>query len=172
MVYDNGFMNGISDTKFAPNATLTREQFITVLYNIEGSPKTKYKRYFKDVPENVYYSEAVTWAYQNKITNGVSDTNFGTGNVITREQLATMLYNYAKLKGLKTKIDKDILKNYPDKKKISSWAEDGVKWAVTNKIMSGKKHSNGKVYLDLSEKASRAECAQMVKNLYENVIDK
>ena len=170
-VFDKKIMSGVSDTMFGTQSVITREQFVTVLYNMENQPSVKYRKIFTDVPDKQYYSKAVIWAYDSKITKGVSDTVFGTGNNISREQLATMLYNYAQYKKLKgTSKNKD-LTTFPDYKNISSWAKEGMTWAVSNGIVNGKA-SNGKNYLDPAGKATRAESAQMIKNLFDNVIKK
>ena len=131
----------------------------------------KYRKQFKDVADKQYYSKAVIWAYDNKITNGVSAKVFGTGNNISREQLATMLYNYSQYKKLKGVSKNKDLSTFPDYKKVSSWAKEGLTWAVSNGIVNGKA-SNGKNYLDPAGKATRAESAQMIKNLFDNVIQK
>ena len=170
-VYNNNFMKGVSDTEFAPNKTLTREQFVTVLYNIEKQHNVQYKRIFTDVPNKEWYTKAVVWAYNNKITKGIDEIRFGTGQTITREQTATMLYNYAQYKKLKGVAKNKDLSSFPDYKKVSSWAKEGVIWAVSNGVVNGKA-SNGKNYLDPAGKATRAECAQMVKNLFDKVIKK
>ena len=169
-VYDKGIMSGVSKTSFGPDTSITREMFVTVLYNLEGKPNIKYKKTYSDVPSGEYYSASVTWASQNSITKGIGNGKFGTGQTITREQMATMLYNYAQIKKLNYNIDKNAIKNFPDKKNVSDWATDAIKWAVTNKIMSGKAGSDGKTYLQPDAKASRAECAQMIKNLYDNLM--
>ena len=171
-VYDRKIMNGVSDNTFGPNGVLTREQFITVLYNLEGTPKITFKKYFNDVTdEKSWYAKAVTWAAKNKITSGVGDNKFGTGMEITREQLATLLYNYAQKKDeYKLSIDKKAVANFPDAKKIDSWASEGMKWAITNGVMNGKKGKDGQLFLDPLGKATRAECAQMIKNLKEKAV--
>ena len=170
-VYDRKYMNGVSSNLFGTNTAITREQFVTVLYNIEGQPSVKYRRVFNDVADKQFYSKAVIWAYDNKITKGISDTVFGTGNNISREQLATMLYNYSQYKKFKSVAKNKDLSTFPDYKKVSSWAKEGMTWAVSNGVVNGKA-SNGKNYLDPAGKAIRAECAQMIKNLFDKVIKK
>ena len=106
----------------------------------------------------------VMWAVKNDITSGIGGGSFGPDQNITREQLATMLYKYAILKGYKTDIDKKALNDFPDRKKVSDWAKESMQWAVTNKVISGKAGKKGNI-LDPKGQASRAECAQMIKNL-------
>ena len=169
-VYDRSIMNGTSETLFSPHMILTRGQFVTVLYNMENRPDTKYnKKTFKDVKEDAYYALPVMWAYENDITSGVGDGLFGPDQNITREQLATMLYKYAIVKNYKTNINKKALNDYPDRTKVSDWATEAMQWAVTNGVMSGKADKNGNI-LDPKGQASRAECAQMIKNLLEKAM--
>ena len=170
-VFDRKIMNGVSDSQFGTQAVITREQFVTVLYNMENQPSVKYRKIFTDVPDKQYYSKAVIWAFDNKITSGISTTLFGTDNTISREQLATMIYNYAQYKKLKSTGKSKDLSTFPDYTKVSNWAKEGMIWAVSNGIVNGKA-SNGKNYLDPAGKATRAECAQMIKNLFDNVIKK
>ena len=160
-VFDNGYMSGPMATQFVPNKALTRAEFVTVLFNKENAPAQTYKKTFSDVPQGQWYTNAVMWAVNKKITAGVGGGKFGTNTTITREQLATMLYSYAKeVKKVKMTSSSTALNGFSDKSKISSWAMDAMKWAVTNKIMNGKA---AKV-LDPKGQATRAECAQMIKN--------
>ena len=137
---------------------------------MEGAPETEFKQIYGDVTDpEAWYASAVTWASENKITSGIGDNKFGTGKEITREQLATLLYNYAQKKGeYNLDIDEKLIAGFPDAGKISSWASDGMKWAVTNGVMGGKSGKDGQKFLDPLGKASRAECAQMIMNLMQN----
>ena len=172
-VFDYGIMNGVDKTYFGPKGVLTREQFITVLYNMEGSPDITFKQIFIDVKNEagVWYARSVTWAAENGITSGVGEGLFGTGKEITREQLATLLYNYATQNDqFKLAVGEDAIANFPDAGQVSDWAITGMKWAVTNGVMGGKTGNDGQNILDPLGKATRAECAQMIKNLKENAV--
>ena len=166
-VFDNAIMNGTSDTTFAPDMILTREQFVTVLYNMEDRPSVDDAENFHDVKKGEYYEKSVLWAKTNQITSGISETEFGVGNQIPRQQLVTLLYNYAKIKGYDLTAKEDAISDFPDVKDVAEWAQTPVKWAVTNGVISGKKAQDGKNILDPEGKATRAECAQMIKNLKE-----
>ena len=91
-----GLMGGVSATTFDPEGTLTRAQLVTVLYRIEGEPEVDGKHQFKDVPSGKWYSDAICWAAQNGIVNGVSETEFAPEDPVTREQIAAILYRYTK----------------------------------------------------------------------------
>ena len=86
-------MNGVSDTRFSPQGNLSRAHVVTVLYRLDGSPEVSGSSGFDDVPEG-WYADAVTWAFQNGIVEGVSATRFNPNGNITREQIATILYRY------------------------------------------------------------------------------
>ena len=149
---------------------LTRGQFVTVLYNMEGCPDAKYdKNIFSDVKEKEFYALPVMWAAKNDITSGIGDGMFAPDQLITREQLATMLHKYAIAKGYKTDTNKKALNSFPDRTSVSDWAKEAMQWAVTNGVMSGKADKNGNI-LDPKGQASRAECAQMIKNLLEKAM--
>ena len=168
--YDQQIMSGTGDLLFAPEAILTREQFVTVLYNHAKRPTMEKKVPFMDVKSKDYYYNPVGWAYTNKITSGVESKKFGTGLNITREQLVTMLYAYADYCEYDLKFSSKALNGFADVKKVSSWATDAMKWGVSKGVISGKPSNDGKkMYLDPKGNATRAECAQMMKNLIEKL---
>ena len=137
-----------------------------MLHNMSGKAEMEYKATFKDVPEKLWYTNPVMWALENSITSGISKNEFGPDLKITREQLATMLLNYYGTS--KLKIDETAIDNFPDKSDVSDWAIESVKWAVSNGIINGKPGANGKI-LDPKGEATRAECAQMIKNVMEKL---
>ena len=166
-VYSKGYMNGVKLNEFAPSQSLTRAMFVTVLYNkakTEGAKAVAYKKTFTDVPKGQWYTEAALWAAQNNITCGIGNKKFGTEKLVTREQMASMLYSYAQWKKLSTKADSNALKSFPDGNKVSDWAVKGMRWAVTNGIINGK-GSGKSAKLDPQGNASRGECAQIIMNL-------
>ena len=168
---DNAFMNGTSAVTFDPFMTLTRAQFVTVLYNMEGGsnlPKPDYTGKFVDVPENEWFTNPVMWAFKNGITSGVSENQFGTKNNITREQLATLLYQYAVFKGIDISTNNSEFNNFTDTDQISDWAYEAMLWAVSNHVMNGKPAAESTYILDPAGTATRAECAQMIMNFILN----
>ena len=161
---DHNIMQGISGDQFAPNGSITRAQFVTVLHNLEGKPAVNGKNPFTDVKTGQWYTNPVIWAYQQKITSGIGQDKFGPDVNITREQLARMLYLYAEKKGLSTSKNKGAINQFQDHDQVDTWAVDAMDWAVTKGVMSG----DGKKLNPLG-KATRAECAAMIKNLQEKV---
>ncbi|MBE6574218.1 MAG: hypothetical protein E7652_07480 [Ruminococcaceae bacterium] len=144
--YENGLMKGTGDTTFSPKGTVTREQFVQALAQKEGVDLTAYAEAaeatpFTDVPAGKWYSNAIEWARANEIVTGTSATTFGLGNKVTREQMATMFARYADGKGQKIDYAAD-LDSFGDKDSISSWALDGVNYAVAVGLFQGNDKGN------------------------------
>ena len=154
-VYDNGLMNGTSETTFEPETTLSRAMVAQILYNRAGKPDVSGEAKFNDVPKDQWYYQAVQWAGEQGIVNGVGDGKFAPQADVTREQLAMMLYN------AQGKPETDgSLSGFEDTNTISDWAVNAVKWAVSEKIINGSKE-NGKLYINPTGNATRAEAATM-----------
>ena len=104
-VYEKGLMSGISATTFAPNTNITRAQIAVIFYRMAGSPAVEGKNHFTDVeygPGTVGFYDAVTWAQQNGIMGDSDGKKFGPDDPVTREQLASIFYRYAQLRGYDT----------------------------------------------------------------------
>lgn len=158
-VYIDGIMNGVSDTEFGPDLTLTRGMVVTILYGLEGKPEVTAENKFTDVSEDQYYCNAVIWAYENGIVKGMGENVFAPNDNITRQQLATIMLQYAKFQGADVSKTTS-LAAYKDADQVSAWAVEGMEWAVANGIISGK----GDGILDAQGTATRAECAQIIYN--------
>ena len=165
-VYDHGLMTGIKGTtKFEPNSNITKSQVAQVLYNMEGQPEITDESVFedlKDVLKNQWYSAAVAWAYSTGVVTGDLDTKtFSPGADVTREQLALMMFRYAKYKGYDTSATSDFA-GLINVEKVSSWSKEGMKWAVGTGLISGVENGGVK---DLAPqgKASRAQMAAILQ---------
>ena len=158
-VYDKGIMDGVSYYRFAPDATITRGMVVTMLWRMAGEPYEAAAG-FTDVAAGRYYSTAVAWAAKNGIVEGMTSTTFAPDQAITREQLASILYRYAKWLGF-SGYGSDI-SGYTDAGKVSSYAYDAMSWAVRSGVVTG---TSAKV-LDPQGTASRAAAAQMFMNFY------
>ena len=170
--YDHKIMNGTSDKTFSPLVTLNRAQFVTVLYNYENRPTIKYDpKKFTDVKASDYFAFPVMWAAKNEITSGIASNLFGPNQNISREQMAVMLYKFAQYKKIKVTLKAGALDNFYDKEQISNWATEALNWAVSNGIINGKGtyKNTSKEILDPKGTATRAECAQVIKNFMEKV---
>lgn len=151
--YENNYMNGVSATKFAPRGKLSRAMFVTVLYRMEGSPYAE-KSDFADLEPGAYYEDAVAWASANGIVNGITEELFAPANEITREQMAAMLYRYAKYKDMDMSQSTNIL-SYSDYEKIAEYAIEPMQWAADRGILRGRTDTT----LDPKDTATRAEAA-------------
>ena len=96
---EKGITTGTSDTSFSPDAECTRSQIVTFLHRYADTPSAEKTSSFMDVDTDAYYADAVSWAAENSITNGTSETTFSPDDSCTRGQAVTFLYNYAKLTG-------------------------------------------------------------------------
>ena len=162
--YDNKLMDGTSSTTFAPLMTTNRAMIVTILWRLEGSPVVNYAMNFSDVESGVWYTEAVRWAAAEGIVKGYSDTVFAPDDTVTREQLATILYRYAEYKEYDVSAKGD-LTTFADGSTVSTWAADGMTWAVGAELITGK--DGGK--LDPTGTATRAEVATILMRFCENV---
>ena len=95
-VYENYIMNGVSPTLFQPNGTMSRAMVATVLWRLEGEPEMDDTSVFTDVPRGQWYTQAIAWAYEQGIITGYGGGRFGPQDNVTRQQLAAMLFRYAK----------------------------------------------------------------------------
>lgn len=144
-VYDNGLMNGTGANEFSPNSQTTRGMIVTILYRQYGSPSL-------NSDGKTWWSDARVWAMENRISDG---TNMEGS--ITREQLAAMIYRYAKLTGEDVSASGDLNK-FIDRNMISDWAIEAMQWAVGNGILGGRPDG----MLDPKGQATRAEVAAML----------
>ena len=150
----NGFMNGVADDAFDVDGNLTRAQLVTILYRIAGEPESTATNPFADVADGQWYTNAVIWAAENGIVKGVNTTTFAPNDQITREQIATILFRYAKAEKVEGK-----LAGFPDAEKVSDYAADAMAWAVEQGLINGISESDGKTYLAPQETATRAQIA-------------
>ena len=164
-VYENDLMNGTDGSLFSPESTTTRAQVVTVLYRLAGQPAANWENPFWDVPASAWFHDAVTWAWENDITGGVSSTHFGAGNAVTREQLATFLYRYAQDQGYDTSARAD-LSGYSDAGLVSSYATEALSWANATGLITGTTGTT----LSPKGSATRAQVATILSRFCQDVI--
>ena len=155
-VKNHGLMTGLNPSIFAAGEDLSRAQFATILYRIEGSPEAAYSAKFPDVADGRFYSKAVIWANNAGIVTGYGNGKFGPSDNVTREQMMTMMYRYAKYKGFDTSTYSD-LKSFPDAASVSPFAYDAVRWAVNVGLITGD-HGN----INPQGSANRGQCAAII----------
>ncbi len=135
-VVGKGLMNGTSETTFNPQGKTTRAMLVTILYRLAGQPKVNVATSFNDVAADSWYGTAVAWAADKQIVMGYADGTFKPDLDLTREQLVTMIYRFAKSAGQDVSARADITK-YSDGKQVSSYAFEAMQWAVAKGVISG-----------------------------------
>lgn len=166
---ENGLMGGYGNGKFAPDATLSRAMLAQVLCNIQGRPAVTGASPFTDVAGDAWYADAVVWASANGLVDGYGDGRFGPDTPITREQMAVMLWRYARYRGCDVSVGEDTnILSYRDIDKLSDYAFAAVQWAVGAGILTG--YEDGT--LKPNGLATRAEVAAMLMRYCENVMRK
>ena len=162
-VYENGLMNGVENNQFAPNTATNRAMLATILYRLAGEPAVSGDLPFTDVAAGTWYTDAVLWAAQNGIVNGLGENTFAPMNTLTREQLVTMLYRYAEAAGYDVSAAAD-LSGYPDAGKVQTYAQKAMSWAVAEGIVEGMDGN-----LNPAGNATRAQIATILMRFCEGV---
>lgn len=166
-VSDKGLITGYNDGTFGPYDNITRGQLVTILWRMEGKPVSS-SAGFSDVSSSDFYYSAALWAQKNGVIKGYGDGTFGGERLITREEAAVMLANYANFKGYDTASDKAALMRISGWREADSWALDSLGWCVDQGLMSGKDTPSG-AYLDPMGSTWRSAMAKMIMVLDRDV---
>lgn len=164
-VYEHGLMAGTSATTFEPNATLSRAMVAQILYNLEGQPTVEGESAFTDTNTH-WAATAITWAQKTGVVSGYENNTFRPNKAVTREELAQMLYNYAKYKEYNLTAKGD-LTVFPDGSKVSSWAETAMAWANGNRLINGFEDNT----LRPDGDSTRAQAASILMNFDLNLVE-
>ncbi|MBR5515977.1 MAG: S-layer homology domain-containing protein [Clostridia bacterium] len=136
--FAEGYMTGTSATTFAPDKTLTRAEFATLIARFSGADLTQYanKAVFSDVSASSWCGPTVAWASENKIMNGTGNGKFSPNTVITRQEIAVLFNNFVNFKGivLEKQVPETRLMDRGSKK-CASWAKDAVISAYKTNIL-------------------------------------
>lgn len=159
-VSEKGFMAGVSEAQFAPNANMTRAMFVTVLASFSDVETKGEKTLFSDVPANKWYTGAVTWAAQNGLVSGVGDGRFAPNASITRQDLCTVLAKFLSMEDMTLTRSKDT--SFLDEKQISSYAKEAVSFCAQTGLVSGFDDGSFRP----KETATRAQVAAILQKLY------
>lgn len=167
-VYSNGLMTGMTSTLFGPEVEMNRAMLVTILHRTQGEPAAEKKTAFSDVAATSDYYDAVMWATEQGIADGVGGGLFQPEGIVTREQACDMLYCFvsAIYTGNWSLTEQGSLSSYADAEAVSSWAEDGMKWAVGAGIISG----TSAVRLEPGGSVTRAQMARMLATLFQYVL--
>ena len=153
-----GYINGVSDKLFAPDRNLSRGMLVTILFRVDGEKAVTNTGAFRDVAKDSWCGKAVDWAAANGIVYGYHDGSFGPNDLVTRQQMAAILWRYAKYKGLDVTANGTVMPDFPDRGEIAGWAGEALSWAYSRGIMTGRKDGT----LDPNGNATRAEAAVML----------
>lgn len=159
---------GTSDTTFEPNTKLTRAMIVEILYCLEGEPAVEAENPFTDVSSDAWYTKAVLWAASNNIVAGIGNGRFDPNGTATREQAATILYEYARFKGCDVDVYGD-LSAFADAGSVSAFARAPMTWAVAEGLISGAV-INGRTLLDPQGVTTRAQFAMIMMQYVLNVV--
>lgn len=161
-VLNNNMMVGVADGVFAPDLDVTRAMLVTVLWRNEGKPAGA-DTTFADLEEGLYYVDAVEWATENGVVTGYSDEVFAPNDSITREQLAAIIYRYAKNKGYDVSVGENTnILSYTDADQISEYAISAIQYAVGSGLMTGRTETT----INPKANTTRAEMATILYRFY------
>lgn len=163
-VYGKGIMTGMNDTAFGPLEILSRAQFATILYRMEGEPETVYdSAAFVDVSDDTFFTNPAMWAKSTGIVMGYEDGRFAPADEITREQVAVMMYRYAEMLGLNTSARGD-LGGFPDAGQVNTFAKKEMMWAIGTGLIRGDQGM-----INPQGKAERAQCATIIMRFMDDI---
>ncbi len=161
--YENSLMTGVSESEFAPSGTATRGQIVTILWRLAGSPVVNYAMRYADVSGDSWYGEAVRWASAEGVVTGYSESSFAPDDAITREQLAAILYRYAKAQGQGFTGLWYFPLSFTDADGVSSWADEAMHWCVVKGVLNGTSETT----LSPTATATRAQLAAILQRFCE-----
>lgn len=134
-VLDKGLMTGYGNKRFGPNDRMSRAMTVQVLYNLEGRPAVSAESRYTDVPEEIWFTDAIVWATENGIVNGYGNSLFGPNDPVTREQMAAIFYRYSRFAGYS--LHEGSYDHFEDRDLVSAYAQQAMRWAVGNGLIVG-----------------------------------
>ena len=160
--FENGLMRGVSGGKFLPDGSTTRAQLVTILWRLEGSPKTTGAVRFGDTAGGAWYTEAVRWAAGCGVVKGYDNGCFGPNDAVTREQMAAILYRYAQHKGYDVIAGEDTnILSFDDAFAVSEYAIPAMQWACGSGMVRGIAQKGG-MLLAPRDTTTRAQAATLI----------
>lgn len=134
---EGGIVTGTDAVHFSPDASCTRAQLVTFLWRAAGSPVVNYAMNFTDVDGGAYYAEAVRWAASEKVVEGTTAETFAPDAAVTRAQMVTMLYRFAKAQGMDTTQGGMAIREFDDFDAVPAYALEAMDWAVNAGVLKG-----------------------------------
>lgn len=130
---------GVTESSFAPDETMTRGMFVTVLGRMSGETINGFPVVFSDVSAADWYAQSAAWGQASGIVNGTDGSSFSPNMAVTREQMAVFLYRFAGAYNLRAKnASRASLTDYNDGAAVSDWAQTAMQWAIANGLISGR----------------------------------
>ncbi len=159
---ENGLMQGISGGTFLPDGGTSRAQLVTILWRMEGGPEKSSTVSFRDVEEDAWFAEAVHWAAAEGIVQGLGGERFAPDDKVTREQMVTVLWRFAKYKGDDVSIGEDTnILSYADAFSVSDYAIPAMQWACGSGMVNGIEKKDG-LFLEPGGMTTRAQTASLM----------
>lgn len=173
--YSYKFISGMTETEFGVSTTITRGMFITILARMAGvdtstGANNNAKTKFTDVPQGKYYTAAIKWASENGIVGGMSETTFEPNTPIQRQQLAVMIVNFAKNRGV-TLGNVELAVDFTDSADIARWAKEAVKVCQMADIVNGYGTAQSLSFKPKNT-ATRAEAAQILYKFHKDFFNR
>lgn len=162
----SGLFNGVTDNSFSPKGLVTRAQIVTVLWRLAGSPRASKLAPFTDLSAD-WYVLAISWAYENKIADGVGENSFAPDDCVTREQAALFIMRYADFIGDDVS-DRASLDGYYDASEVSAYAKGAVSWAISKGIFTGIA-DGGRLCIEPRGSMTRAQAATVFTRMLRGV---
>ena len=164
---EKGYLEGTSGSTFGPHVAMDRAMFVTMLASYANADLSSYNgSVFTDVPAGKWYSAAVEWAYTNGYASGIGEGLFGPKAIITRQEIAVLLYTYTAITaGEAPEAPTSFTyRRYADREEISSWANDAVKWACNNGLFAAAGNKGDAPLFCPKTTATRAQVALILQN--------
>ncbi|OON91357.1 MAG: hypothetical protein ATN33_01395 [Epulopiscium sp. Nele67-Bin001] len=162
-MYSQGLMDGVTESEFFPHSTVTRAEVASILHRIGGGACVQPNGLFNDVESNSWYANSIAWGSNMGIYNGFEDESFRPNEDITREQVITMVYNYA-ISQQHDVSNSNAIDSFNDSELVSDWANGAMQWAVGSGIVGGCDYN----YLNPQGNATRAEISAIINRFLVN----
>lgn len=167
---ENGLIIGYGNNILSPDTNTSRAMVTAMLWRLSGSPVVNYAIKFSDVKGDAWYAEAVRWAASEGIVDGYDNGTFCPDDTITREQMAAVLWRYAKLKGYDVSVGEDTnILSYADVSSVAQYAIPAMQWACGSGMISGKTAGNGTI-LDPKGSTTRAQMSTMMMRFCAEIV--
>ena len=159
----NGLISNYESGYFGPDDAASREVAVNALWRLDGRPETVDTDKFSDVSAEKHYMGAICWANENGIACGYGNGKFGPEDTLTREQMVTILWRYAKYKGYDVSVGEETnILSYDNAFEIAEYAIPAMQWACGSGLLIGEKAANGGMVLNPQNQTTRAQLSMML----------